>query len=121
MRITSMKIYLIIILWSLFGSTYIIAQDKENSDTYWSHLDLNEDSIPGISLNKAYNRLLKNKKPKNSVIVGVLDTKLDYSHQDLRDNIWINNKEIPENNIDDDKNGYIDDVSGWNFLGNKNN
>jgi subtilisin family serine protease len=54
-------------------------------------------------------------------IVAVLDTGVDYNHQDLKNNIWSNAKEITGNGIDDDGNGYVDDVQGWNFVDNNNN
>jgi len=57
-------------------------------------------------------------KGSEEVTVAVLDTGVDYEHEDLRDNIWINQKEIPDNGIDDDGNGYIDDIRGWNFSDN---
>lgn len=82
----------------------------------WSHLDLAKDSIPGMSVDKAYAELLKNKKGVN-VIVGVVDSGVDIEHEDLKSVIWTNKKEIAGNGIDDDKNGYIDDIHGWNFLG----
>ena len=86
----------------------------------WSHLDLVKDSIPGMSVDKAYNELLKGKK-STKVIVGVIDSGVDIDHADLKGKIWTNTKEIAGNGIDDDKNGYIDDVHGWNFLGESNN
>lgn len=82
----------------------------------WGHLDLITDTIPGISLNKAYAEIIKNKKGKTT-IVAVIDSAIDIDHEDLNDVIWVNEDEIPNNNIDDDNNGYIDDVHGWNFLG----
>ncbi len=86
----------------------------------WSHLDLKTDSIPGMSVDKVYSELLKNKKG-TKIIVGVIDSGLDIDHEDLKGKIWTNTKEIPGNNIDDDKNGFIDDVHGWNFLGEATN
>lgn len=53
----------------------------------------------------------------NKIIVAVLDTQIDLNHETLKGKIWINKKEIPDNNIDDDNNGYIDDINGWNFVG----
>jgi subtilisin family serine protease len=52
-----------------------------------------------------------------NVVVGVIDTGIDYNHQDLAGNIWWNPGETPDNGIDDDGNGYVDDVHGWNFVG----
>jgi subtilisin family serine protease len=86
----------------------------------WSHLDLLKDSIPGMSVDKAYSELLKDKK-STKVIVGVIDSGVDIDHEDLKGKIWTNTKEIAGNGIDDDKNGYVDDVHGWNFLGESNN
>lgn len=86
----------------------------------WSHLDLAKDSIPGMSVDKAYTELLKNKKG-TKVIVAVVDSGVDIDHEDLKSAIWTNAKEIPNNGKDDDKNGFIDDVHGWNFLGDSNN
>ncbi len=54
--------------------------------------------------------------PSHKTIVAVLDTGVDIDHPDLRDHIWINKDEIPKNGKDDDNNGYIDDVNGWDFL-----
>lgn len=84
----------------------------------WSHLDLIKDTIPGMSVDRAY-ELLKDKKG-NKVIVGVIDSGIDIEHEDLKAVIWNNPKEIPGNGIDDDNNGYIDDIHGWNFLGDSN-
>ena len=86
----------------------------------WSHLDLEKDSIPGMSIDKVYADLLKNKKG-SKVIVAVVDTGVDINHEDLKSVIWTNKKEIPNNGKDDDKNGFVDDVHGWNFLGDSNN
>ncbi len=82
----------------------------------WSHLDLVKDTIPGMSVDRAYSELLKNKEGVK-VIVAVLDSGVDIDHEDLKSVLWTNKKEIPGNGIDDDNNGYIDDVHGWNFLG----
>lgn len=81
----------------------------------WQHLDLIKDSIPGMSVEKAY-AFLTGKKGQQ-IIVGVIDSGTDLTHEDLTANAWINPKEIAGNGIDDDKNGFIDDINGWNFLG----
>jgi subtilisin family serine protease len=88
----------------------------ENELKRWSHLDLVKDTIPGMSVDKAYAELLKDKKGQK-VIVAIVDSGVDIEHEDLQGKIWTNTKEIPGNGIDDDKNGFIDDVHGWNFLG----
>lgn len=82
----------------------------------WSHLDILTDTIPGMSVDKAYAELLKDKKGVK-VIVGIVDSGVDVEHEDLKAHVWTNAKEIPGNGIDDDNNGYIDDIHGWNFLG----
>ena len=82
----------------------------------WSHLDIGKDSIPGMSVDRVYAELLKGRKGKK-VIVGVVDSGVDIDHEDLKSVVWTNKKEIAGNGIDDDKNGYIDDIHGWNFLG----
>lgn len=89
---------------------------KEADLNRWSHLDIVTDTIPGMSVDRAYAELLKDKKGKK-VIVGIVDSGVDIEHEDLKSVVWTNKKEIPGNGIDDDKNGYIDDIHGWNFLG----
>ena len=86
----------------------------------WQVLDPSADKVLGISLQKAYNYLGSNNKKASPIIVAVLDSGIDTTHEDLKNILWTNPKEIPGNGIDDDKNGYIDDVHGWNFLGGKN-
>ncbi len=92
---------------------------KETDLLRWSDLDLVKDTIPGMSVDKAY-VFLKGKKATN-VIVGIVDSGLDIDHEDLKGRIWTNKKEIAGNKKDDDGNGYIDDIHGWNFLGEATN
>jgi cell wall-associated protease len=84
----------------------------------WHLLDKSKDGFSGISVNKAYTELLKGKKG-NTVTVAVIDSGVDTLHEDLTQVLWKNLKEKPGNGKDDDKNGYADDVYGWNFLGGK--
>jgi len=84
----------------------------------WYLQDPSTDSVDGISLAKTY-QFLKGKK-STPVIVAVIDSGVDTTHEDLKKILWTNKNEIPGNGIDDDHNGYVDDVHGWNFLGNKN-
>ena len=81
----------------------------------WIHLDPVDDSLAGISLNKAYQLL--DGRPSKTVLVAIIDSGFDLDHEDLKDSYWTNEDEIPNNGIDDDKNGYVDDVHGWNFIG----
>ncbi len=73
----------------------------------------------GISLDKAYDFVKSKKLKSKTVIVAVIDSGVDTTHEDLKSVLWHNPKEIPGNGIDDDHNGYVDDVYGWNFLGGK--
>ncbi len=81
----------------------------------WPAADITTDSIPGMSLKKAYDFIAD--KKGTTVIVGVVDSGIDIDHEDLVASKWTNSDEIAGNNLDDDKNGYVDDIHGWNFLG----
>ncbi|MBL7860191.1 MAG: S8 family peptidase [Cyclobacteriaceae bacterium] len=85
----------------------------------WYLRDPEQDSLQGVSSERAYRTLLKG-QPARTVIVAVIDSGVDIDHEDLKNVIWKNEDELPGNGIDDDKNGYIDDVYGWNFIGGKN-
>jgi len=91
---------------------------KADNPPNWFNLDLERDGIVGISTEVAY-ELLQGRRSV-PVVVAVLDGGIDYEHEDLKDIMWRNEGEIPGNGIDDDGNGYVDDVRGWNFLGNAN-
>jgi subtilisin family serine protease len=82
----------------------------------WHMLEPVKDGPVGISATKVYSNLLKGKS-STPVVVAVIDSGVDVEHEDLKDVVWVNTDEIPDNNIDDDNNGYIDDVNGWNFIG----
>ena len=83
----------------------------------WHLLDNKENGYYGISIDKAY-QFVKSKNLKSTpVIVAVIDSGVDTLHEDLKSVLWKNPKEIPGNGIDDDNNGYVDDINGWNFLG----
>ena len=92
-----------------------VGEITEEEFNQWAHADLVTDTIPGMSVDKAY-KFLEGKKGQ-TVIVGVIDSGIDIEHEDLKDVLWTNAKEIAGNGIDDDKNGYVDDINGWNFLG----
>ncbi len=82
----------------------------------WPAMDLVKDTVPGMSVDKAYAEIIKNRKGE-TVIVGVIDSGVDIDHEDLKNVIWTNPGEIAGNGIDDDSNGFVDDIHGWNFLG----
>lgn len=117
-------------LFNCSSSTGVVSTPLENIDTlplktselteaqkqHWGHLDLKNDTIPGMSVDRAYEDIIKNRKG-TSTIVAVIDSGIDIDHEDLHGVIWTNTKEIPGNGIDDDENGYVDDIHGWNFLG----
>ena len=84
----------------------------------WFNLDPEQDGVPGMSTERAYKELLAD-KTSVTVIVAVIDSGVDPEHEDLKAIMWTNPGEIPGNGIDDDKNGYVDDIHGWNFIGGK--
>jgi subtilisin family serine protease len=113
-----MKLYLkrALIPFVLAGFTFTSFAQKQ-APNGWHLSDPKTSSYYGISANKAY-EFLKGKKSQ-TVIVAIIDSGVDTTHEDLKTILWTNSKEIPNNGIDDDKNGYVDDVHGWNFLGGK--
>ncbi len=92
---------------------------SETPPNDWFLRDPETDHLQGLSVEKVYTTLLKD-RPSRKIIVAVIDGGVDIEHEDLKSVIWTNEKEIPGNRIDDDNNGYIDDVHGWNFIGGKN-
>ena len=108
---------LILIFTNSFGQVKDINElDKEYLNWYNSDLETNE--MAGASVDKVYELLLDGREPEKEVVVAVLDGGVDINHDDLKGMVWINEDEIPGNGIDDDNNGFIDDIHGWNFLGN---
>ncbi|MEP6466814.1 MAG: S8 family peptidase [Parafilimonas sp.] len=116
LRIISVPAF-IIFGFSVNAQTSIHTQAPVNAKI-WYQQDSATDFVDGISLNQAY-AFLKGKK-STPIIVAVIDSGVDTTHEDLKKILWTNKKEIPGNGIDDDHNGYVDDIHGWNFLGNKN-
>jgi len=82
----------------------------------WHHYDEKQTRFRGISSNSAH-KFLENRTPENEVVVAVIDGGIDTDHEDLKSIMWTNGDEIPGNGEDDDQNGYIDDIHGWNFIG----
>ncbi len=125
-----MKIHSMISFWILltgiclgfplisFGeTTFPSEKDSLEAPTNWFLLDPIEDGYLGTGAEKAHEKFLAGKRAKRTVVVAVIDSGVDIVHEDLKDKIWENPGEIPGNGIDDDGNGYIDDVHGWNFIG----
>jgi subtilisin family serine protease len=119
---------IVILLFFLFvslvsGQTDVFSHNLLTGDTVnipkdWFLKDPETDHLQGVSVEKTYTTLLAG-KPSKTVIVAVIDSGVDIEHEDLKDIIWTNVDEIPRNGIDDDKNGYVDDIHGWNFIGGK--
>ncbi len=95
-----------------------MAQEKSTPNG-WHLMDKEKDGYYGVSANKAYDFLKSKNLKSKTVVVAVIDSGIDTLHEDLKPVLWTNKKEIPGNGIDDDKNGYIDDIHGWNFIGGK--
>ena len=109
-----------LILCSVIFATSVIAQtSKKEAPKGWHLMDKEKSGFYGVSIDKAYDFAKSKNLKSKTVIVAVIDSGIDTLHEDLKPILWINKKEIPNNNIDDDKNGYTDDVHGWNFIGGK--
>ena len=93
-----------------------VSELSEADAKRWGHLDLEKDTVPGMSVDRAYDELLKKRKGQK-IIVGIIDSGIDLNHEDLKEVLWVNPDEKPGDGIDNDGNGYIDDIHGYNFLG----
>ena len=116
-----MNRYLIIFITLFTVNAYaqVTTVDSLEADYLnWYNKSPELDKVCGTDVDRAYETILKDKKPQKVIIVAVIDGGVDVRHEDLKGQVWINKNEIPDNGIDDDKNGYIDDINGWNFLGN---
>ena len=115
-----MKKTIWIALFALAGLP-VQAQEKETtssqSELDWYNCSVEEDQVYGAAVNKAYD-YLKGRKIKKRPIVALIGGGMDIEHEDLKQSIWKNRKE-KNNQKDDDKNGLVDDLYGWNFLGGK--
>ena len=93
--------------------------NKDEIPKNWHLLDKATTGFPGVSIDKAYDFVKSKNVKSKKIVVAVIDSGIDTLHEDLKPVLWRNPKEIPGNGIDDDKNGYVDDIYGWNFLGGK--
>lgn len=89
---------------------------SEKEALRWGHLDPVQDTVPGMSVDRAYKEVLKKRKGQ-AVVVAIIDSGIDLEHEDLASLLWVNTGEIAGDGLDNDQNGYIDDVHGYNFLG----
>ena len=103
------------LLLAICAQTMFVFAQKAAPDN-WFNLDLKQNKVPGVSTERTYSELLKGKTSK-TVIVAVIDGGTEVNHEDLKPVIWVNPGEVANNGIDDDHNGYVDDVNGWNFIG----
>jgi cell wall-associated protease len=103
---------------SKLKGTVLYLDENAHVPKDWHLLDSNVQKLLGISSKKAYISYPQIAYGKE-IIVAIIDAGIDVNHKDLRGKIWVNYKEIPNNNIDDDNNGYVDDYMGWNFLGSR--
>lgn len=113
------KISKVLVALLLLSAGSFAQTQKEDVPKGWHMLDKASSGYYGVSADKAYEFLKSKNLKSNTVIVAVIDSGIDTLHEDLKSILWTNPKEIPGNGIDDDGNGYIDDVHGWNFLGGK--
>ena len=90
----------------------------KNAQLNWYNMDLRSDKVAGVGTERVYRELLHGKTPKREIIVAIIDGGTDTEHEDLIGRIWVNAGEVAGNSVDDDNNGYVDDIHGWNFLGN---
>lgn len=110
------KIFIVFVLFLFSFNQLLTAQEIPKG---WHLLDRTNNGFWGISLDKAYAFLKESNKKSSRVIVAVIDSGIDTLHEDLKPVLWKNPREIAGNGKDDDKNGYVDDLYGWNFLGGK--
>lgn len=120
-----MKVNIIVMLCCILSLEAVAQNTRQNKHAKeqkvpmnWHFLSLDQDDVYGAEINKAY-KYLKKKKKKKKIIVAIIDSGTDCEHEDLKNVLWVNENEIPNNGIDDDQNGYVDDIHGWNFLGTK--
>ena len=103
----------------LFAFSVISGAFAQSPPQNWFLLDPATDGVYGMSVERAYTQLLQG-KTSQTVLVAVIDGGVDEEHEDLKNKMWSNPKETPGNKTDDDKNGYTDDIYGWNFIGGPN-
>jgi subtilisin family serine protease len=114
--VLSFSLSLCVLQLSAGSNEKILPDSIKKAPSNWFNLDRSKDKIIGISTERAYNELLKGKK-STKVVVAIIDSGIETDHEDLKTSIWTNSDEIPGNEKDDDNNGYVDDINGWDFIG----
>lgn len=118
MKMYKVAMFIAVVVLVVFqGEAQYLTPVLTKAPSNWINLDFNQDGVLGVSTERAYREFL-NRKKTTPVIVAIIDSGVDIEHEDLKQTIWVNPKEIAGNGIDDDHNGYIDDIHGWDFLGN---
>jgi len=115
----SSKGWMSVLLWGAFPLMMFAQGNSVHTELPkgWHLMDKDSDGYYGISMARAYEFTREKKLKSKTVLVAVIDSGVDTLHEDLKDILWTNPKEIPGNGIDDDHNGYVDDIHGWNFIG----
>lgn len=119
---TKARFFLLALCLVFTASEQVFSQSATDTTDFlkdWFLRDPETDKVQGLSVEKAYATILKG-RPSKTITVAVIDSGVDFDHEDLKDVMWVNTKEIAGNGIDDDKNGYADDIHGWSFIGGKN-
>ena len=119
MKLRTLTIALGIFAQISIASAHSLFTDSLNrAPNNWYNLDSQTHRVQGVSTEKTYEILTGRTGEK--VVVAVIDSGVDIEHEDLQGKLWINQAEIAGNGVDDDQNGYVDDIYGWNFIGGTN-
>lgn len=108
------SLFVLTLGWQGMAQTTTVDQ-AELEKRNWFHSDFSTTGIYGVGTDAALEFLKSKKLKPTPVVVGVLDSGVEIDHEDLKKEIWVNPKEKPGNGIDDDNNGYVDDIHGWDF------
>src|SRR5690606_41969822 len=114
MRKLMMSLFVLILSFQVFAQETVDQAELEKRN--WFHSNFSETGIYGIGTDAAIEFLKSKGLTPQTVVVGVLDSGIEIDHEDLKNNIWVNAKEVANNGKDDDRNVYVDDIHGWDFI-----